>query len=362
MIYWDNRVTGFGLKATQAGNKNFVVQYRFHGKSRRMNIGKYDTLMPDQARLMARAILAQVILGNDPLEERQDKRREPTFAMLVEDYIIRHAIPNKSESTVLDDKSIINKFLLPSPLRHMKVTNITKRNIEPIIINMQATPYRANRVRSLLLKMFNLAIDWEWIEKNPVRAIPKYREHKRMRWLSADEIHRLMDALDASPYQQSAYAIRLLMFTGARKSEVLHAKWQDFNLQQGTWIKPAHTTKQKREETIPLSEQAIALLHTMHVDFYIESDYLFPSPHDAGKPVDDVRSFWLSICKIARLDNARIHDLRHSFASHLVQNGVSLPIIGRLLGHTQAQTTMRYAHLADKPLREATNMFMRGDE
>ena len=358
IIYWDNMVFGFGLKATRAGNKSFVVQYRHHGKTRRMTLGKYSTLMPDSARNIARSILAQVILGNDPLEEKQTIRHAPTVAMLTQDYITRHAIPNKKPNSVEDDKKVIAKLILPK-LGNVKVANITRRHIEPIIINMRATPYRANRVRSVLLKMFNLAIDWEWIDKNPVRAIPKFPEHKRMRWLTIDEINRLMNALDASPYQHSANAIRLLIFTGSRKREALHAKWQDFNLQQGTWKKPAHTTKQNREETIPLSEQAVALLHKMKTEYYIESDYLFPSPHDTSKPVDDVRSFWVNIREIARLENTRIHDLRHSFASHLVQSGVSLPIIGRLLGHTQAQTTMRYAHLADKPLREAANMFMR---
>ena len=267
------------------------------------------------------------------------------------------------------DVDMLNRILLPK-LKNRKVGELTRRDIEPLIIGLKATPYTANRVRGLLSKMFSLAMEWEWMEKNPVRYIPKFQEHKRMRWLDAKELERLMNALDRAEYQLSANVVRLLIYTGARKGEVLKAEWQQFDLGNsdsngGVWVKPSHNTKQKQETHTPLSEHAVALLRDMHKahlqDTVIaDSPYLFPSPVNAQKPIAYIDHFWKSVCIDAGLTNARVHDLRHSFASHLVQSGVSLPIIGRLLGHTQAQTTMRYAHLADKPLREATNLFMRG--
>jgi integrase len=146
-------------------------------------------------------------------------------------------------------------------------------------------------------------------------------------------------------------AIRLSMVTGCRKSEALTSKWNDFDLVRHVWTKPSHHTKQKRTEYVPLSEQALSLLDRLPR----EGEYVFPGR--TGPHLTDLKGPWAKVCKIARLSGVRIHDLRHSFASHLVSSGVSLPIVGKLLGHTQPQTTARYAHLADNPLREAANRF-----
>jgi integrase len=141
------------------------------------------------------------------------------------------------------------------------------------------------------------------------------------------------------------------MVTGARKGEVLSAKWVDFDLTRGVWTKPSHHTKQKKTEHVPLSEQAVALLDGLPR----EGEFLFPGR--TRNHLTDVKGPWLKVCERAKLKGVRIHDLRHSFASHLVSSRVSLPIVGKLLGHTQPQTTARYAHLADNPLREAANRF-----
>ncbi len=222
-IYWDDNCKGLGLKVTCAGTKTFIVQYRHQGKSRRMNIGRYGQIMPDNARLIARNILAQVVMGVDPMAERQIKRQAPSFSNLADDYIERHAIPHKRPKSIEMDRDILNRILLPK-LSQKHVADITRRDIEPIIIGLKATPYTANRVRALLSKMFSLAIEWEWADKNPALHIPKFQEHKRMRWLSEDEMKRLMNALDNAPYQFSANIVRLLIYTGARKSDVLKAE------------------------------------------------------------------------------------------------------------------------------------------
>ena len=141
------------------------------------------------------------------------------------------------------------------------------------------------------------------------------------------------------------------MVTGARKSEVLLATWDQFDLDRGVWTKPSHNTKEKRIEHVPLNDQAIAFLKLLPR----EGEYLFPGR--MGAHLTDLRFAWAAIRKDTELQDVHIHDLRHTFASHLVSRGASLPIVGRLLGHSQTQTTARYAHLADSPLREASNLF-----
>jgi integrase len=141
------------------------------------------------------------------------------------------------------------------------------------------------------------------------------------------------------------------MVTGARKGEALRAAWSQFDFQRGVWTKPSHNTKQKRIEHVPLNDQALGFLNSLPH----ESEYLLPGR--LAEYLSDLKYPWAEICQQAKLEGVRIHDLRHTYASHLVSRGVSLPMVGKLLGHTQAQTTARYEHLADRPVRDAANLF-----
>jgi len=221
---------------------------------------------------------------------------------------------------------------------------------------LKDTPYLANRVRSLLSKMFNLAKDWGWMEDNPVLSIEKYQEEKRDRWLNDKELEKIWSVLDRYPTHFTAFVFKLLLLTGSRKGELLNATWDQFDLKKGIWTKPSHLTKQKRKEHLPLSEQAIDVLlqlKSLHMGY---SPFLFPGKVE-GKPLQEIKTFWKTVLKEAVIKDLRIHDLRHTHASHLVSRGLSLSIVGKLLGHTQASTTQRYAHLADEPLRAATEVF-----
>ena len=151
-----------------------------------------------------------------------------------------------------------------------------------------------------------------------------------------------------------ANVFRLLLLTGARRGEILGARWEQFDFgNRNVWIKPAHTTKQKAEHEIPLGDSALALLRAMR-QAAPDTEYLFPSRRSSGHLID-VKKPWAAICKRAGIVGLRMHDLRHSYASFLASAGYSLPVIGALLGHTQPNTTARYAHLLDDPLREATS-------
>ena len=169
--------------------------------------------------------------------------------------------------------------------------------------------------------------------------------------MSGDELQRLIAVLATHPNQRCANIIRLLLLTGARRGEAMNAAWNQFDLEAGVWTKPSAHTKQKKEHRVPLSAAAVQLLSEMKAkaDF---SPYVFPGRN--GGPLTEMKTFWSGVCQRAKLEDCRIHDLRHTYASILASSGLSLPVIGALLGHTQPATTQRYTHLFDDPLREAT--------
>ena len=175
-----------------------------------------------------------------------------------------------------------------------------------------------------------------------------------MRWAEGEEFSRLWEVLNKYRGYVSANALIFALLTGSRKGEVYKATWEQFNLEQGVWIKPHQNTKQKKAEYIPLSQEALALL--LEIKETSQGPYVFPG-RQPDQPITDVKKFWATILKEAQIENLHIHDLRHTYASHLVSSGLSLSIVGKLLGHTQAATTQRYAHLADQALRDATNVF-----
>ena len=196
---------------------------------------------------------------------------------------------------------------------------------------------------------------WQWRADNPVKGVNRYEEGKRDRWLQDYELRRLVGVLNRHPNQRAANAIRLQLLTGARLGEVLGAKKTDFDLNRGVWTKLSHQTKQKRTEHLPLSTEAANLVAAI-AESWPDSPYLFPGDV-AGQPLRDIKRFWASVMRVAEIRDYRRHDNRHTYASHLVSSGLSLEIVGRLLGHTSPSTTKRYAHLADDPLRAATDRF-----
>lgn len=356
IIYWDEALPGFGVRIKSSGAKSFVVQYRNRqtGRSRRKTIGQHGPLMSfNQAKELAKGYLSDVVRGLDPVAETQSTRDAPTMEDLGAEYLSKHAIPKKRPKSVKIDRSLLERFIIPI-LGGFKAAEVRHQDIQTLHNGMRDTPYQANRALSLLSKMFELSIRWGWRPDNPVRGIDKYHEEKRYRWLSDNELSRLTDAMNKHPNQKAANAIRLQLLTGSRIGEVLSAQWTDFDLERGVWTKSSHHTKQKRTEHLPLSSAARDLLSNMQ-SANPTSAFLFPGK-DPEKPVYDLKKFWRSIMTTSGIENYRIHDNRHTHGSHLVSSGMSLPIVGRLLGHTNPITTQRYAHLADDPLREAAEI------
>lgn len=379
VFFWDAEVKGFGLRITNKGAKSFILDYRVGGRQRRITIGNYPDWSVKAARTEAGDLKKLVDKGEDPMGERHAQRAAPTVEDLWRRYQENH-LPRKAPRSQVDERIMWDKLILPE-LGKFKVTEVSHDQVEALhrkITKERGTPIRANRTVEVLRKAYNLAIRWEWCESNPASGVQKNREEKRERFLSPEELARLSTALAEHGEPVSANAIRLLMLTGARKSEVLTATWAMFDLDKGVWVKPSAHTKQRREHRVPLSAVALALLREMRKT----TDGPFVFPGKAGdQPLTDVKHSWESVCVRAGLATrvekrnregkvmkgrdgqpvmawkpaVRIHDLRHSFASLLVSGGASLPMIGAMLGHTQVQTTQRYAHLYDEPLREAAN-------
>jgi len=320
------------------------------------------------------------------MKERHEERAAPTVDALADRFVAEH-LPKRRAATQRDYKSILRLHIRPK-LGKLKVAELRHTDIERLHRELAKTaPYSANRSVAVLSKMLALAIKWEMRGDNPARGIEREPEERRERFLSPVEIIKLGEALMAHRERTSANAIRLLLLTGARRGELLSATWTQFDLQKGVWTKPSAATKQKKEHVVPLSAPALTILAEVHAAADPDCPFVFPGKRitDAKgvvtwHPLTEVRKVWISVCKAAGLaahvqqkdadgklvkdkagdpvmvwqPTARLHDLRHSYASILASAGLSLPIIGRLLGHTQAATTNRYAHLMDDPLRAAT--------
>ena len=342
-------ISGFGIRATVGGARAFILTYRNKNRQeRRMTIGKWPIWSVEAARAEARELKAKIAKGADPLAEIKAGREAPTVSDLCDRFIEEH-LPKKRPKTQQDYATVIKNHIKPE-LGRKQVAVVDTADVEKLHrkITAAGAPTSANRALAVTSKMMTLAIKWKMRADNPCKGIERNQETKRTRHLVGDELARLSEALAEHEDQNTANALRMLMLTGARKSEVLQARWDQFDLEAGVWTKPAATTKQKAEHRVPLSAPVLRLLRDLRRNADAEAGMVFPR-----RP--GLRRAWDAVCRRANITGLRIHDLRHSYASALAGQGFSLPVIGALLGHTQASTTQRYAHLLDDPLRAATN-------
>ena len=349
----DADVPGFGARVTANGARSYVLRYTTRaGRERVYTIGSADTWRTADARIKARELRREIEDGGDPLGEIQAEREAPTIGDLIERFRSEH-LPKKRPGTVKDYECLLRVHIEPHFGQHTKVADITFGDIDALHrkISAAGSPYQANRAVTVLSKMFALAVRWGWRESNPVKGIERNTEYHRRRYLSGDELVRLIKALGEYRERQTADAIRLLLLTGARKGEVLGMRWDD--VADGIWSKPPSSTKQKQHHQVPLSAPALQLLSDIRKRQHPRTDFVFPSYGRRGHLVE-LKTSWRQITKAAGIEGLRVHDLRHSYASQLVSGGASLPLIGALLGHSNPNTTARYAHLFHDPLRAAT--------
>lgn len=352
---WDGDLAGFGLKVTPAGRKVFVLQYRIGRKSRRMTLGAYGALTVDQARSIAQTNLRMVARGDDPMAAREAKRDEKSVGELLDQFLADHAdakLKNRSSA----EYRRLARTLVPASLRRMPVAEVARADLSKLHNSLARTPYQANRLLAVLRKFFN------WCERdghrpdhsNPALHVQPFKERKRERFLSPAEIAHLGSIL-ADIEAESAHgphvigAIRLLLLTGARLNEVLGMKWEWIDWEAALVRLPDSKTGAK---TVFLNAPALQVLSAIP---RLADNCHVICGQKKGERLINLQKPWQAIRARAGLGDVRLHDLRHSFASIAVASGMSLPMIGKLLGHSQPQTTARYAHLADDPMRAASD-------
>lgn len=359
VFIWDDNMPGFGIRAYPSGRKVFVVQYRVGGRGgrlRRLALGQYGPITAAQARKMAQQTLADIAVGKDPAGEKTARKKAPTVKVLFERYFAEHAAVNKKASTVAKDRQWVDRLILPK-LGKTKIVDIRRADIAKLHHDLRGTPYQANRVLEILKKAFNLAIAWGLRpdNTNPCRHIQRFKEKKRERLLAADEFARLGNALDAAEQNQSELPsfiamVRLLILTACRLGEIQNLEWAHVDLEAGCLRLPDSKTGAK---IVPLGQAAIDLLADLPRGPFTK--YVCPGLKP-DKPLNGVHRPWYRIREVAELPDLRLHDLRHAWASLAASEGLSLPIIGAVLGHARPETTARYAHLLNEPLRQAADL------
>lgn len=360
VILWDTELAGFGCKITPQGRRAYFLYYRTRDhRQRRPTIGVHGAMKPEKAREIALQWAAEVAAGGDPAATRAAGREAPTVKVVCQRYLEQHAATRKRDSSQAEDARLIKKQINPV-LGNLKISAVKRSDVARLHSSLSATPYLANRVLALLSKVFSLAEQWEIRapNTNPAREIERFPERKRERFLSADELQRLAAALDADEAAKLADnrgvapAIRLLVLTGCRLSEILTLEWRFVDRPNKLLRLPVSKTGAK---VVPLSAAALQLLKDLRADAAKKAKYVCIGGGKDGRIVNLQKS-WRRIRKSAGLTDVRLHDLRHTYASFGAGAGLSLPMIGKLLGHKHTATTARYAHLADDPVRQGVEL------
>jgi integrase len=413
VFLWDSDLSGFGVAAMPSrkdadgrkieGTKIYVVQYRQQKRSRRMKLGEHGRLTPDEARSLAKEVLGAVERGKDPIEERRARQKVRTFKEVAEDFMRLHVAAKKKDRTHEEYGRLLRLHLYPA-LGGRPITSIAKTDIARLHNSLSDRPSAANRCLALFDTVWNWAVGkGEIAGVTPTKGLERNPEHNRERYLTGDELRSLGKALrDAEttgvpwivnetgpkakhlpklkratvvdPY--AVAAIRLLMLTGARLREILNARWDYIDLERGMMFLPDSKTGRK---TLYLSDIALNLLDDLpHLK---GNPYIIPGSKK-GEPRADLKRPWAAIARAAGLlkpvekpdpkvkpgeqkkrkrisqeqPSIRLHDLRHTFAATGAGSSLGLPVIGKLLGHSQARTTQRYAHLDADPMHKAANL------
>ena len=350
-VFWDHELSGFGVRVYPTGTKVYLVQTRSGGKSRRVTIGRHGVLSAEQARRKAAQCIASIKAGEEPARPQSPPDAGPTIAEVAERYMKEHVAVRCKPSTARGCRYTLDKYLLPA-FGARALGSIGREEVATLQYRLHKTPIMANRVVDMLSRLFNMAEAWGIAPEggNPCRFVQKYKERSCERFLSEEEFRRLGRVLDeveaAGKVSVTAVAaIRLLMLTGCRRGEIVTLRWEDVDLEAGELrLRDAKTGARQ----VALSPAAVRVLWAIPRN---SDNRWVIAGRKPGTRLANLNPSWLVVRARAGLQDVRLHDLRHSFASRALALGESLSMIGKLLGHRKVQTTARYAHLAQDSVK-----------
>jgi integrase len=362
-MWWDDdpKATGFGVRSYPGGGKSFFIDYRLNGRQRRYTVGPFPRWSAEAAREEAKKLRKAIDRGVDPAGDKRERRTAADVQDLIDRYVADH-LPKKTitGARVNDEKRMLAE--IGDKLgRHTKVAHVHGGDIANMHrrITESGRPVRANRILAVCSKMFSLSLvplageTLPWrnaLQGNPAKGVQKNPEEGRERFFSQPELEAISNAL-AKYDGVGADCVRLIMLCGCRPAEAMSATFEQFDAEPGFWIKPSAHVKQRKTHKLPLSPPAIELVDRLRKKR--KGKWLFPGDKP-GEHLAALHHVWTHVRKETGLGkDAKVYSLRHTFASVGAGGGLSLLIVGRLLGHSQARTTQKYAHIADDPLREA---------
>ncbi len=344
-VFWDRDLPGFGVRVHRSGRKTYVVQTRGPAGLKRVTIGQHGELTPEEARKAAREVIDRIKRGIDPTPD-EASAPELTIADLAERCVSAHVAVNCSAGTMKNYRNAIDGYIVPE-LGDLPLGAVDRAEVSALHYRLRDTPHQANRVIKVLSKIFSLAEAWGVVPPgtNPCKAVRLYKDGKRERFLKEDEYRRLGRVLDEAQTEGSLgshgiAAIRLLLLTGCRRDEIVTLRWDDVDRATGELRLRETKTGARMIPLTPAVEEVLAGIPRVPGNPWVIAGA------KAGSHMANVDKVWRRLRERAGLEDVRIHDLRHSYASRALALGESLTMIGRLLGHTKVGTTARYAHLA----------------
>lgn len=348
--YYDTTIPGFVLETRISGGKTYYLRYKdLGGRQRQYKIGGVQDVPFAKAKKKAEQLRSEVVMGGDPGAKKALAKSIPLYRDLA-DMHLAHAKELRSYSTL---EMYVRRHVVPK-WGKMRLTDIDSRSVEQWLADKRAeglAPATVEKLRVTLGRSFELGARWgvPGTERNPTRGVTrKPLNNARNRFLTAQEAARLREAVAASQNTQLQHIVGLLLLTGARVRELLDAKWEHVDVERKAWLIP--TSKTGRARYVPLSSDALAIVATL--PRYKGCAWLVPNP-ETLKPFVSIRHAWVRAIRVARLPGLRIHDLRHSAASFMVNSGIDLFAVGKVLGHASYQSTQRYSHLAQDTLLAA---------
>lgn len=349
--FWDTITTGFVLEVRCTGGKTYYLRYQdAHGRQRQHKIGAVGDISFDQARKVAKRLRSEVTLGGDPAAEKQVVKSIPTYGELSVQHLAHAKTYQRSYETT---EMYMRRHIVPR-WGKVRLTDIRQQDVARWLAdkaNEGLAPATVEKIRVIFGRSFELAKRWgvPGAEGNPARGFKRPAiNNARERFLTQAEAQRLQRAVADSRNTQLKFIVGLLLLTGARVSELLNAQWEHISIERRAWLIP--TSKTGKARHVPLSQQAVDLIDQL--PRFRDCPYLLPNP-GTRKPFVSIKHAWQKARTDARLGDLRIHDLRHSAASFMINAGIDLFAVGRVLGHADHKSTMRYSHLANDTLLAA---------